>query len=153
MIDLIKRYKIKKKNIAIYYPSSHEVDILKILNIEYFREFNFLLPIIKKNKSMSFYRWKKLDILHINKYGIPEPIKSNKVTPAVVLVPLLAFDKKKNRVGYGKGFYDKFLNKNLNFQKKILTIGIAFSFQKHHKIQATNNDFQLDYIITEKGIV
>ncbi len=150
---LKKKYKNKKKNIAIYYPSSYEVNTLKILNIDYFRKFNFLLPIIQKNKSMDFYLWKKLDILYINDYGIPEPIKSSKVTPSIVLVPLLAFDKKKNRVGYGKGFYDKYFNKYLNFQKKILTVGVAFSFQKHNKIPTKKYDFQLDYIITEKGII
>ena len=78
---------------------------------------------------------------------------SNKIIPSTILVPLLAFDKKKNRIGYGKGFYDKYLNKYLNLHKKILTVGVAFSFQKYHKIPITKMDFQLDYIITEKGII
>ena len=88
----------------------------------------------------------------MNNYGIPEPMMSNKIIPSTILVPLLAFDKK-NRIGYGKGFYDKYLNKYLNLHKKILTVGVAFSFQKYHKIPITKMDFQLDYIITEKGII
>ena len=150
---LKKKFKNNRKNIALYYPSSHELNVFKILNIEYFRKFNFLLPIIHKNESINFYRWKKLDILFVNNYGIPEPMMSNKITPSIILVPLLAFDKKKNRIGYGKGFYDKYLNKYLNLHKKILTVGVAFSFQKYHKIPITKMDFQLDYIITEKGII
>ena len=46
--------------------------------------------------------------LEANKYGIPEPIKQKNYLPDIVLVPLLAFDKKKNRLGYGKGFYDRY---------------------------------------------
>ena len=69
------------------------------------------------------------------------------------MVPLLAFDETKNRVGYGKGFYDKYLNKYLKSKKKILTVGVAFSFQKYNKLPVNDNDFKLDYVITEKGII
>ena len=65
---------------------------------------------------MNFYKWKKKDILTINKYGIPEPVKSKIIIPDIILVPLLAYDKKKNRLGYGKGYYDRYLRK---FIKKI----------------------------------
>ena len=79
LIRLIKKKNIKKRlNIAIYYPSSFEVNILKILEIDYFEKFNFLLPIIEKN-SMNFYKWKKNDVLLLNKYGIPEPTKTRRV--------------------------------------------------------------------------
>ena len=47
---------------------------------------------------MDFHIWKKNDILCLNKYGILEPIKSKKVEPSVILVPLIAFDKNKNRI-------------------------------------------------------
>ena len=79
-------------------------------------------------------------------------VSSNEVickNPDIILVPLLAFDSKKVRLGYGKGFYDRYLKKN----KKILTVGIAFSFQRHHKLPTNNNDIKLDYILTEKGII
>ena len=102
---------------------------------------------------MNFYKWKKNEVLALNKYGIPEPIKTKKIVPSIVLVPLLAFDKNKNRIGYGKGYYDKYLNKYVKSNKKILTIGVAFSFQKYHKLPVNNKDFKLDYIITEKGII
>ena len=154
LVKLIKKI-IKNKgiNIAIYFPNSYEVNVLKILEVEYFKKFNFLLPIIKKNNSMKFYKWKKNGVLLINKYGIPEPVKTKETIPSIVLLPLLAYDKNKNRIGYGKGFYDKFLNKFLKTRKKILTIGVAFSFQKHHKLPNNNKDYKLNYIITEKGIV
>ena len=154
LVKLIKKIiKNKDKNIAIYFPNSYEVNVLKILEVEYFKKFNFLLPIIKKNNSMKFYKWKKNEVLLINKYGILEPVETKETIPSIVLLPLLAYDKNKNRIGYGKGFYDKFLNKFLKTRKKILTIGVAFSFQKHHKLPNNNKDYKLNYIITEKGIV
>ena len=67
-------------------------------------------------------------------------------------MPILVFDKKKYRLGYGKGFYDRYLIKNLKQSKNILTVGVAFSFQKHHKLPINKNDVKLDFIITEKGI-
>ena len=95
----------------------------------------------------------KRDVLLVNKFGIPEPIRSYKVRPDIFLVPLLAFDTNKNRLGYGKGFYDKFLNEYIKWQKDILTVGVAFSFQKHHNLPVKSNDFKLDCIITEKGLI
>ena len=102
---------------------------------------------------MHFYEWKKKDVLNVNKYGILEPLKSKPITPNVILVPLLAFDKFKNRLGYGKGFYDKYLNKNKTKNRIILTIGVAFSFQKYKKLPTSNFDFKLNNIYTEKGFV
>ena len=68
-----------------------------------------------------------------------------------MLVPILAFDKNKHRLGYGKGYYDRYLNKYLKL-KNILTVGVAFSFQRHHKLPINKKDVKLNYIITEKGV-
>ena len=69
-----------------------------------------------------------------------------------MLIPLLAFDNRHYRLGYGKGYYDKYLNKYLKLNKQMITIGIAFSFQKYHKLPSSNFDKKLDYILTEKGL-
>ena len=154
LINLIKKRGISKKAfISLYYPSSFEVDVLKILKVEYFKKFNFLLPIIQKNNSMEFYKWKHNEILYVNKYGIPEPTKTIKIMPSIMLIPLLAFDKDKNRLGYGKGYYDKYLYKYIKTHKHILTVGVAFSFQKYNKLPVNKKDFKLNFIITEKGII
>ena len=81
-----------------------------------------------------------------------EPIKSKQIIPNIMLVPLLTFDKKKFRLGYGKGFYDRYLNKYLRKFKNILTVGVAFSFQKYNKLPINDKDVKLDYILTEKGM-
>ena len=147
--------KIKKKNvkISLYYPSSFEVNILKIVDIKYFQKFKFLLPIVEDDKTINFYSWKQTDILFVNRYGILEPYKSKIIIPDIVLVPLVAFDRNKNRLGYGKGFYDRYLKKHSKLRKKILTVGVAFSFQKHHNLPVNKKDFKLDCIITENGFI
>ena len=104
-----------------------------------------------KNKCI-FSPGKKKQVLFVNKFGILEPARTKVSIPDIIIVPLLSFDKKKYRLGYGKGFYDRYLNKYLKQFKKILSVGVAFSFQKHHKLPIDKNDVQLNYILTEKGI-
>ena len=152
-LDIIKsKFKKKKIKLALYYPSSFEINALKILEFNYISKQKLLLPIIEENKSMNFFQWKKNEVLKVNKYGMLEPIKSKKNVPNIMLVPLLSFDMKKYRLGYGMGFYDRYLIKYLKKFKNILTVGVAFSFQKHHKLPINNMDVKLDYILTEKGI-
>jgi 5-formyltetrahydrofolate cyclo-ligase len=152
-IDLIKKkFKKRKINLSLYYPSSFELNILKLLDINYISNQNILLPIVQENNTMNFFPWKKNEVLLVNKYGMLEPIKSKINIPDVMIVPLLVFDKYKNRLGYGKGFYDRYLNRYLKNFRNILTIGVAFSFQKHQKLPVNIKDVKLDYILTEKGI-
>ena len=102
---------------------------------------------------MNFVEWQFLDPLKVNEFGMLEPcLKKKSLVPNIMLIPLLAFDSNNNRLGYGKGFYDKFLNKLLKNKKKITTIGVAFSFQKYNKLPVSNSDIKLDYILTEKGL-
>ena len=152
-IDLIKlEFKKKKFKLALYYPASFEINVLRLLDFNYIVKQKILLPIIEESNSMNFFSWKRNEILQVNKFGMLEPIKSKLDVPEIMLVPLLVFDNDKYRLGYGKGFYDRYLNKYLRKFKNILTIGVAFSFQKHHKLPINNDDVKLNYILTEKGI-
>tara|TARA_X000001036_G_C20575632_1_gene764508 strand:+ start:436 stop:990 length:555 start_codon:yes stop_codon:yes gene_type:complete len=154
LIKLInKKYKKKNLNLSIYYPASFEVNILKLFELESTDKMKIFLPVITGNNSMNFYKWKRNGVLKVNKFGMLEPFKSiKKIVPNVMLLPLLAYDNKNNRLGYGGGFYDRYLKKYLKRSNNILTIGIAFSFQKYNKLPISNNDVKLDYILTEKGI-
>ena len=113
------------------------------------------MPKILNNNLLKFVEWNKYDVLVVNKFGIPEPLDSNDKShlPDIVLVPLLAYDYRGNRLGYGKGFYDRYLFKLIKSNKKIETIGIAFTFQKYKKIPTSKFDFKLNNIFTEKGFV
>ena len=148
------RAKIKKKfiKIALYYPSNFELNVLKLLEFNNIFANEILLPVTSKNNLMNFFPWKKNDVLFVNEFGLLEPTKTKIKVPDVMLIPVLAFDKNKFRLGYGKGFYDRYLNKYSRRLKNILTVGVAFSFQRHHKLPKNKNDFKLDFIITDKGI-
>ena len=153
LYKLIKK-KLKKKpiRISLYYPSNFELNALKVLELKYFSMQDTLLPVIANNNLMKFYPWKKNEILVVNKFGMLEPKTTKAKIPDVMLIPSLAFDKDKFRLGYGGGYYDRFLSKSIKENNDILKVGVAFSFQKYHKLPINQNDVKLDFILTEKGI-
>ena len=107
LIKILKKEKISKKIIGGYYPVNFEIDDLTLLRKLEKSSFDISLPVIKKNFQMDFYKWSFSDILNVNKHGIPEPETKNIVYPDILLIPLLAFDKNLNRLGYGGGYYDR----------------------------------------------
>ena len=148
---LIHKSNLKKPIIGGYYPVNYEIDCLEILENLEKQKFRICLPKIKKNNLMNFYEYSFKDPLTINKYGIPETISKNIIIPDILLVPLLGFDKKRFRLGYGGGYYDRYIDKFEN-KKKIFTIGLAYSFQYVEKLPVENFDKNLNYIITNKKI-
>ena len=147
LLKIIRKSKITGKVIGGYYSYNYEIDAIEILKkLEKFN-YHLSLPKIRKDYKMDFFHWSTKDPLEINKFGIPEPVSDIIKLPNILLVPLVAFDKNRNRIGYGGGFYDRYIKK-LKKKKKILTIGLAYSFQKVKKIPITKNDIQLDYIVT-----
>jgi 5-formyltetrahydrofolate cyclo-ligase len=90
--------------------------------------------------------------LTISEYGIPEPVEgievpSNKAD--VVFVPLLAFDTKGHRVGYGKGFYDRFL---MECKPDVIKIGLSFFEAEEELIAVNPTDVALDFCVTPKKV-
>ena len=152
ILNILKKEKIKGKILGGYYSYNFELDATEILKEFEKRNYQISLPKIKKNFGMNFFEWSFKDPLAINKFGIPEPISNKKKYPDILLVPMVAFDEKLNRLGYGGGFYDRYINK-LRKKKKILLIGLAFSFQKVKKILTNKHDIKLDYILTEKKLL
>ena len=155
IFNLIKKHFGKKKiTIAGYYPSNYEVNILKFLEEASKKKFKIVLPVIKSKSSMWFTTWFWKEPLYINKFGILAPKKINKeIVPDIIMVPLVAFDKSLNRIGYGKGYYDRTLKKIIKIKRKTISLGIAYSFQRCSKIPANKHDHKLDYIFTERGII
>ena len=152
LLSFIKsNFKKENLKLALYYPTNFEINVLKLLENKYMYNKNILLPVIEENNRMNFFSWKKNHVLLVNKFGILEPHKTKFKIPNLILLPILAFDRNKYRLGYGKGYYDRFLNKYLKKISNILTVGVAFSFQKHHKLPINKDDVKLDYILTEKG--
>ena len=147
ILKVLKKNKFKGKIIGGYYPYNYEIDSIEIL--KNFEKHNYLiaLPKIKNNFQMDFFNWSTKHPLTINKYGIPEPISDKVIYPNILLVPLVAFDKFFNRVGYGGGFYDRYIKK-IKKDKKIITIGLAYSFQRVKEVPTNKFDIGLDFVVT-----
>ena len=147
LVKILRKTKIDSRVIGGYYSYNYECDTIEIFKKLEKLNYQLSLPKIRKNYQMNFFQWSTKEPLEINDYGIPEPISNNIKLPNILLVPLVAFDNNYNRIGYGGGFYDRYIKK-LKKKKKIVTIGLAYSFQKVKKIPVSEHDIQLDFVIT-----
>lgn len=106
----------------------------------------------KANKRMGFYSIKDFGELKAGYLGILEPetdvSEDESAGNAVMIIPMVGFDENLNRIGYGGGFYDRYMMENFPFIK----IGLAFEFQKYKIDDINEYDIKMDYIITEKNI-
>lgn len=132
------------QNIGLYYPIKGEINCLTLINL--LPNKNFSLPKIDRDH-IYFCKWSINDEIIFNKFLIPEPAQIIITVPDIIIVPLLAFDINGHRIGYGKGFYDKYLA-NFNGQ----SIGLATEAQKFADLYSENHDVPLDYIVTEAAI-
>ena len=129
--------------------SKNEIDTSFILSILHGKDKNIVLPkITNHGTSLSHILLTDSTRLIANSWGVPEPMEGLEV-PAlkidVVFVPLLAFDTKGNRVGYGKGFYDSFLSQ---CRPDVIKVGLS-AFKAEPEISDVNeNDIALDYCVT-----
>ena len=151
-LKFFENIKLEPKSIGGYYPFNYELDILNILEVLEKKDYNISLPKISKNNEMNFYKWSSVEPLKLNKFGIPEPISEKKIFPNILLIPLVGFDYQLNRLGYGGGYYDRYLSKE-KVKKKIIKIGVGFSFQKIKNLPTNKYDKKLDCILTEKKII
>ena len=152
IIKLLKKKLIKGKIIGGYYPYNNELDCIQILKKLEKKNYIISLPKIKKNFQMDFIQWSSNEPLVINRFGIPEPSNGKIKFPDILLIPLLSFDKKLNRVGYGGGFYDRYIHKIKRIKKPLL-VGLAYSFQRVKSIPINEYDKKLDFVITERNII
>ncbi len=139
-------------SIAIYFPTKSEISPLKLIKICKNLSIKVCLPIIFKNTNeLIFSKFDDENCLTKNKYDIFEPIKIIQMFPEIIFVPMVGFDKNLNRLGYGKGYYDKAISK-LRKLKKIFVIGLAYDNQMVDNIPIKNHDEKMDMILTDKMI-
>ena len=151
ILNILKKNLTTNKVIGGYYPYNYEVDTIEILKKIEKKNYLISLPKIKKSYKMNFFNWSTKDPLQINQFGIPEPTSNKIIYPSILLVPLVAFDKYNNRLGYGGGFYDRYINK-IKKNQSVTTIGLAYSYQEIKKVPINDHDIKLDFIVTEDKI-
>ena len=112
------------------------------------------LPCIDgRGKPLIMRAWKFGDAFKAGQWGIREPLpEAPEVAPDIVIVPLAAFDRVGNRIGYGAGYYDMTLAA-LRAAKKVIAIGIAFAAQEIAAVPATERDERLDFVLTEREVI
>ncbi len=138
--------------VAGYWPVKAELDVLIILRALLGKGYTCALPhVVGEGAPLLFRRWDETMTMTTGKYGITEPIGTATLMPDIILVPLLAFDAKGHRLGYGAGFYDRTIAR-LKKQKNIRTIGLAYEMQLYGGLPAEENDVKMDMIITDRNV-
>lgn len=146
-----KEYK-KAESIYCYVSYNQEVVTHSFIRYSLLQGKKVAVPKII-NGEMNFYYISDLNELKPGFWGISEPTTSNIAmdTNALIIMPGLAFDWKLNRVGYGKGYYDRYLEKNKNCEYK--KIAFTYNFQLFNQINTNQYDVKIDQIITPTCII
>ena len=139
--------------VSAFHPHQSEIDTRILLGRLAGEGWTTCLPIVLgKGLPLEFRRWLPGEALIKGVLGIERPPETAPVVePDVLIIPLLAFDRKGYRLGYGGGFYDRTLEK-LRVQKNIVAIGVGYSAQQVDHVPSGAHDQPLEYMMTEKEI-
>ena len=140
--------------VLVYVSKPQEVGTKTLIDQLTLRKKKVVVPIIEKEtKTLRLSYITDTSVLVPSTFHVHEPVGNEIPAHAgdvkVVIIPMLAFDRLGNRLGYGAGYYDRFLSKNPGLKK----IGVAFACQEFDGLPCDENDILMDYIITEDGIV
>lgn len=137
-------------DIYCYMDFDHEVGTDRIMDEAWRLGKDIWLPRVSDGR-MEFFLLHSPDDLVKGAYGILEPCGDSEMAPGtdgLIIVPGIGFDRRHHRIGYGKGYYDRYLNAH----PCLVKMGIAFDIQIVEKIPAEETDCGLDYVVTESGI-
>ena len=109
------------------------------------------LPVVlQKNHPLEFRPWTPGTRMEAGVWNIMHPAEGPSVQPAALLIPLVGFDARGYRLGYGAGFYDRTI---AIFDTPPLKIGVGFELSRLDTIFPQDHDIPMDVIVTEKGVV
>ena len=149
-LKLLERY---GPTVAVYLPIGSEIDPRPLMGKLIKAGAKLALPCVQDDGSMVYRAYERGDMLEKRKFGLLEPNPEvPEVQPTLVLTPLLAFDRSGNRLGYGKGHYDRALTR-LRDQGRVFVCGLAFHGQEVDAIPAEPHDIPLDWVMTERGSI
>ncbi len=138
------------KPLAGYYPIGTEASPLPALGSIGLNAPLCLPVVLGPNQPLEFRRWGPGSAMEEGSFGVPIPVRRDTLEPEVLIVPLLAYDRRGYRLGYGGGFYDRTLEQ-LRSRRPTLAIGFAYAAQEVDKVPTEPTDQPLDLIITENG--
>ncbi|MEL7040311.1 MAG: 5-formyltetrahydrofolate cyclo-ligase [Pseudomonadota bacterium] len=139
--------------VAAYLPIGSEIDPRPLMMKLAAANAKLALPCVQDDGSMVYRAYRRGDMLEQRPFGLLEPNPEvPEVSPTLVLTPLLGFDRSGNRIGYGKGHYDRALAK-LREQGRVFVCGLAFWGQEVDAVPAEPHDVPLDWVMTERGSI
>ena len=155
IIENLTPYLKNAQNIMIFTDMKNEVRITKL--IELYPEKNFFISKIvnSKNREMKINKYNENELV-LHKFGYYESSSDDFYDEKIldiVIVPALAFDSSKNRIGFGGGYYDTFLNKVRGKNKNTLFIGVCYDFQMIEEVPIEWHDITLDLVINESEVL
>ena len=155
IIENLTPYLKNAQNIMIFTDMKNEVRITKL--IELYPEKNFFISKIvnSKNREMKINKYNENELV-LHKFGYYESSSDDFYDEKIldiVIVPALAFDSSKNRIGFGGGYYDTFLNKVRGKNKNTLFIGVCYDFQMIEEVPIEGHDVTLDFVINESEVL
>ena len=155
IIENLDPYLKNAQNIMIFMDMKNEVRITKL--IELYPEKNFFISKIvnSKNREMKINKYNENELV-LHKFGYYESSSDDFYDEKIldiVIVPALAFDSSKNRIGFGGGYYDTFLNKVRGKNKNTLFIGVCYDFQMIEEVPIEGHDVTLDFVINESEVL
>lgn len=137
-------------SVSGFWSIGDEIDVRPVLLALAQRGHQIALPVVvRRGQPLVFRTWRQGDEMSEGPFGIREPMSSaREISPVVLLVPLLAFDRKGYRLGYGGGFYDRTLAA-LRSRGEIVAIGVGWAAQEVPEVPRDGYDQRLDWILTE----
>ncbi len=139
--------------LAGYWPLEGEIDPVPLMEALAARGHILALPAVTETGGiLEFRRWTPGESLEGGPHGTRHPAAAPAVTPNALLVPLLAFDRRGFRLGYGGGYYDRTLG-DLRRNGEAFTVGLAFAAQEVESVPTDPWDIPLDLIATEQGVI
>ncbi len=137
--------------VALYWPMGEELDCRELISALHARGHPICLPaIIVPDRPLVFRLWDGAEKLQPGPFGTKQPKKNAPETvPDIIVLPLLGFDEQGNRLGYGKGYYDRTI---AAMSHKPLLAGLAFGVQELEHIPASPLDVPLHLVVTEEGL-
>ena len=142
------------KVIAAFWPIKSEINIRLLIEKLHRAGCDIVLPeVVASSKLLLFRKWTPEAKMTKGSYKTSVLTANAAVMePDWILVPLLAFDSERFRLGYGGGYYDATLS-HLAKKKEIFTIGVAYDVQEFDSVPKESSDFQLDAVLTEKRVI
>jgi 5-formyltetrahydrofolate cyclo-ligase len=132
-----------------FWPIGREIDIRPLMLALHERGHPIVLPVTpKRGNPLSFRLWRPGDVLQPERFGTFRPVGEPAV-PDFLLVPLLAFDRRGHRLGYGAGFYDR----TLAGLPGRYALGVAYAAQEVPEVPTGPSDVALDAVATDNGVI